>query len=245
MLGAVTFRARDRRRLLVERSGAGCLRSRRRQHRLHVEVEGEGEPVTVFAHGSPTAWSSRRSRRWRRGRRCASASADMGARARRAGTTPSRTSPTISTPSPRRTARRGGRDVARAGAIHICSVATPTGSSGSSSSCRGAGPEDDGRCGFDHVADLLDVAGRRGRRGDRLRLERRAEYDEKPWLRELDLFLWQVPDALGVARSIREITRDTAISDRELLRKVTAPTLVLDKRATRSIRSRSHGSWST
>jgi 3-oxoadipate enol-lactonase len=57
--------------------------------------------------------------------------------------------------------------------------------------------------------------------------KRVAEYDEKPWLRELDLFLWQDLNAIGVARAIREITRDVAIADRELLRKVTAPTLIL------------------
>ena len=53
------------------------------------------------------------------------------------------------------------------------------------------------------------------------------EYDEKPWLRELDMFLWQDVNAVGVARAIRDVTRDVAISDRELLRKVEAPTLIL------------------
>lgn len=54
-----------------------------------------------------------------------------------------------------------------------------------------------------------------------------ADYDEKPWLRELDMFLWQDLNAVGVARAIRDVTRDVAIADRELLRKVTAPTLLL------------------
>jgi pimeloyl-ACP methyl ester carboxylesterase len=81
---------------------------------------------------------------------------------------------------------------------------------------------------FDHVADLLerlpvDEAVARIVADSR----RVAEYDEKPWLRELDLFLWQDLNATGVARAIREITRDTAIADRELLRAVTAPTLIL------------------
>lgn len=52
-------------------------------------------------------------------------------------------------------------------------------------------------------------------------------YDEKPWLRELDMFLWQDLNAVGVARAIRDVTRDVAIEDRELLRKVQAPTLIL------------------
>ena len=41
------------------------------------------------------------------------------------------------------------------------------------------------------------------------------------------MFLWQDLNAVGVARAIREMTRDTAIADRELLRAVTAPTLIL------------------
>jgi pimeloyl-ACP methyl ester carboxylesterase len=53
------------------------------------------------------------------------------------------------------------------------------------------------------------------------------QYDEKPWLRELDMFLWQDLNAVGVARAIRDVTRDVAIEDRELLRKVEAPTLIL------------------
>jgi 3-oxoadipate enol-lactonase len=52
-------------------------------------------------------------------------------------------------------------------------------------------------------------------------------YGEQPWLRELDMFLWQDLNATGVARAIRDVTRDVAIEDRELLRKVEAPTLVL------------------
>jgi pimeloyl-ACP methyl ester carboxylesterase len=39
--------------------------------------------------------------------------------------------------------------------------------------------------------------------------------------------LWQDLNAIGVARAIREITRDAAIADRDLLRAVAAPTLIL------------------
>ena len=81
---------------------------------------------------------------------------------------------------------------------------------------------------FDHVADLLETLpvdeAVQKIVADSTRV---AEYDEKPWLRELDMFLWQDLDAVGVARAIREITRDTAIADRELLRAVKAPTLIL------------------
>lgn len=56
---------------------------------------------------------------------------------------------------------------------------------------------------------------------------RAAEYAERPWLRDIDMLLWQDLNAVGVARAIREVTRDIAIADRELLRRVEAPTLVI------------------
>jgi pimeloyl-ACP methyl ester carboxylesterase len=56
---------------------------------------------------------------------------------------------------------------------------------------------------------------------------RSTDYAERPWLRDVDLLLWQDLQPIGVARSIREVTRDVAIHDRELLRAVTAPTLVI------------------
>jgi 3-oxoadipate enol-lactonase len=81
---------------------------------------------------------------------------------------------------------------------------------------------------FDRVADLLETLPVDEAIARIVADSRRvADYDEKPWLRELDLFLWQDLNAVGVARAIREITRDVAIGDRDLLRKVTAPTLIL------------------
>ena len=56
---------------------------------------------------------------------------------------------------------------------------------------------------------------------------RSGDYAERPWLRDVDMLLWQDLQPVGVARSIREVTRDVAIRDRELLRAVTAPTLVI------------------
>ena len=50
---------------------------------------------------------------------------------------------------------------------------------------------------------------------------------ERPWLRDIAMLLWQDLQPIGVARSIREVTRDVAIRDRELLRAVAAPTLVI------------------
>jgi 3-oxoadipate enol-lactonase len=57
--------------------------------------------------------------------------------------------------------------------------------------------------------------------------ERRATYERAPMLRDFDLFLWQDMNPQGVARAVREVVRDVAISDRELLRKVTAPVLLI------------------
>jgi len=56
---------------------------------------------------------------------------------------------------------------------------------------------------------------------------RAAKYRAAPWLRELDLLLWQDMNAAGVARSLRGIVGDVAIRDRELLRKVDAPVLII------------------
>jgi 3-oxoadipate enol-lactonase len=81
---------------------------------------------------------------------------------------------------------------------------------------------------FDRIADLLETlpADEAIERivADSTRV---ARYDEEPWLRELDMFLWQDLNTVGVARAIRDVTRDVAIEDRELLRKVEAPTLIL------------------
>jgi pimeloyl-ACP methyl ester carboxylesterase len=41
------------------------------------------------------------------------------------------------------------------------------------------------------------------------------------------MLLWQDLQPLGVARALREVTLDVAVADRELLRRVSAPTLVI------------------
>ncbi|MBI3648670.1 MAG: alpha/beta hydrolase [Actinobacteria bacterium] len=59
-------------------------------------------------------------------------------------------------------------------------------------------------------------------------LSRGAErYEERPWLREFDLLLWQDMNPVGVARAIREVVQDRAVRDREALRVVEAPTLII------------------
>lgn len=81
---------------------------------------------------------------------------------------------------------------------------------------------------FDRTADLLERLPRDQAVERILEVSGRSDdYAERPWLRDVDMLLWQDLQPLGVARSIREVTRDVAIGDRELLRAVTAPTLVI------------------
>ena len=58
---------------------------------------------------------------------------------------------------------------------------------------------------------------------------RAAKYLEAPWLRELDLLLWKDLNAPGVAKALRGIVGDVAIRDRELLREVDAPVLIIGR----------------
>ena len=56
---------------------------------------------------------------------------------------------------------------------------------------------------------------------------RATNYDRAPSLREFDMLLWQDMDAVGIARAIRGIIGEVAIADRELLRRVQAPALLI------------------
>jgi 3-oxoadipate enol-lactonase len=56
---------------------------------------------------------------------------------------------------------------------------------------------------------------------------REAEYAAKPGLREFDALLWQDLDPVGAARAIRGIVGEVAVDDRERLRRVQAPALVI------------------
>jgi 3-oxoadipate enol-lactonase len=79
---------------------------------------------------------------------------------------------------------------------------------------------------FDGIADLLETFPK-DEAIARI-LDMTAErYARAPWLRELDLALWEDLNTVGVARAIREVTRDVSISDRELLRKVDAPVMLI------------------
>jgi pimeloyl-ACP methyl ester carboxylesterase len=82
--------------------------------------------------------------------------------------------------------------------------------------------------GFDRTADLLETLPREEALEAILaEAGRSAMYERAPWLRDFDLLLWQDLNPVGVARAIREVVRDVAISDRDLLRKVSAPALII------------------
>lgn len=57
--------------------------------------------------------------------------------------------------------------------------------------------------------------------------ERVAEYVDTPWRIEVDRLLWQHDDPSGLARAIRGVVADRPIPDRELLRRVEIPTLIV------------------
>lgn len=56
---------------------------------------------------------------------------------------------------------------------------------------------------------------------------RLANYADSPWLREFDQRLLQGLNPIGVPRAIREVIEDWPLRDREDMRRVTAPTLLI------------------
>jgi pimeloyl-ACP methyl ester carboxylesterase len=83
---------------------------------------------------------------------------------------------------------------------------------------------------FDGIADLLESYPK-DEAIDRILSMTPERYERAPWLRELDLLLWADMNPPGVARAIREVTRDVSISDRELLRKVDSDVLLICREA--------------
>ena len=79
-----------------------------------------------------------------------------------------------------------------------------------------------------HTADLLETLPKD--EAIRRALEdsgREAAYARAPGLREYDLLLWQELDPVGVSRAIRGIVGEVAVDDRNRLRAVEAPALVI------------------
>ncbi len=54
-----------------------------------------------------------------------------------------------------------------------------------------------------------------------------AEYLQAPWRMELDKVMWAHDHPDGVARAIRGVIADRPVPDREMLRRVTAPTILV------------------
>lgn len=81
---------------------------------------------------------------------------------------------------------------------------------------------------FDRTAELLETLPREEAIEAVLAESGRAEaYEHQPGLRDFDLLLWQDMNPVGVARAIREVVGDVAIHDRERLRAVNAPALII------------------
>jgi 3-oxoadipate enol-lactonase len=59
--------------------------------------------------------------------------------------------------------------------------------------------------------------------------ERVANYVQMPWMRDFDRRLLEGLNPVGVPRAIREIIEDWPLQDREDMRKVTAPTLIISR----------------
>ena len=58
---------------------------------------------------------------------------------------------------------------------------------------------------------------------------RLRKYRDAPWLRDLDLLVWRDMNPVGVAKAIRGVIGDVAVHDRELLRGVSAPALIIGR----------------
>jgi pimeloyl-ACP methyl ester carboxylesterase len=202
-----------------------------RDARLHVEVDGEGEPVTVLAHGLTnscrelaafTPWVSGSKVRF-----CFRGHGHS------------------STPQ----AGYGFADLAgdlRAVADAYGATRAVGTSLGAGTICRVVAEQPDR---FDRLVLLLPAAldvpldGADGilRTADILEKHPKDEaidlilseegrgqkYEEAPWLRDFDVMLWQDMNPVGVARAIRGIVGDRALDDREALRKVEAPTMII------------------
>lgn len=201
---------------------------------LHVEVEGDGAPVTVFAHGLTNSCSElaaftpmapgTKVRFCFRGHghsstppagayRYADFARDLGAVSRETDAT-----------------RAVGTSVGAGALAHLLArepdrfervvFLLPSALEES------IGP--DRR--FERVAELLETLPRDEAIEAILRESGRdRSYDENPGLRELDLFLWQDMNPSGVARAIREVVRDTAVEDLDALGAVRAPALVIGR----------------
>jgi len=92
---------------------------------------------------------------------------------------------------------------------------------------------------FDRTAERLETLSKEEAVEAILTSPDRVElYERAPWLREFDALLWQDMNPQGVARAIREVVRDVAVEDRELLRRF--PDAHLSSRSIRGSAARFH-----
>ncbi len=81
---------------------------------------------------------------------------------------------------------------------------------------------------FERTAELLETLPRDEAIEAILSESGRAKnYETQPGLREFDLLLWQDMNPVGVARAIRQVVRDAAVPDLGVLGAVRAPALVI------------------
>jgi pimeloyl-ACP methyl ester carboxylesterase len=200
--------------------------------RLHVEVEGSGDPVTLFAHGLTNS--------------CVELAAFT---------------PFVQGTKVRFCFRGHGHsglaDPGRYGfadyAADVIAVADATGATRAVGTSLGAGAitrvvaADPAR--FERLVLVLPAALDEPVHGHPLSLRtaelletlpkdeaiaqilresgRDQTYEANPGLREFDLFLWQDLDPIGVAAAIRGITGEVAVTDAKELRAVEAPALII------------------
>ncbi|MFM8944832.1 MAG: alpha/beta fold hydrolase [Actinomycetota bacterium] len=79
---------------------------------------------------------------------------------------------------------------------------------------------------YDHLAEEFDSADAALREVDR-NPERVREMLRAPWMTGLDPNMWAHEDPAGLARAIRCVVRDHPVPDRDLLRRVASPVLLV------------------
>jgi 3-oxoadipate enol-lactonase len=199
---------------------------------LHVEPEGQGEPVTIFAHGLMNSCREL----------AALTPALPGTRVRFC----FRGHGHSSAPEPDRYRWEDlAGDLAAVADAYGATRAVGT-SMGAAALCRLLADEPDR---FERMVFLLPAAlDREGIHGGRYleiadileRLppaeaaatitalpERQAVYERAPWVRDVDAALWAEVNPEGVARAIRGIVGRPPLRDASVLRRVTAPSLVV------------------
>jgi pimeloyl-ACP methyl ester carboxylesterase len=89
------------------------------------------------------------------------------------------------------------------------------------------GPMGSLRAGLEETAHILETLPKDEAIEAILARGRLEAYERAPWLRDFDMLLWQDMNPTGVARAIRGVIGDVAVKDREQLRAVEAPTLII------------------